>query len=636
MTNNKEWWLESIYSDGSRFYVSNPSPRLYEKITVKLTCYEDAPVDKVFLRALPNGAEEVTEAVRKESARGLAVFEAEITIHDPRTQYQFYILAGNTIYYYSQAGVTTYVQDNIHDFVIMTDYHDPAWVKEQVFYQIFPDRFCNGNKDNDVKDGEFEQYGFKAIAHDDWNEPPLPAHESGGFEFYGGDLEGIIEKIPYFKKLGVTALYLNPIFLAPSAHKYDCADYFAVDPHFGGDKALAELSKALHDEGMKLVLDISINHTGTANKWFNKECLLFDRSEGAYNNPDAAERDFYYFGEDNSYKGWFDIPSLPVLNYHSQKLRSLVYKDEDSALKKWLKAPYSIDGWRFDVADVFARNDEHQLARELWPEITASIKEENKDAYIVAEDWGDCSGYLQGKEWDSPMNYFGCARVFRQFLGEDDLFIGRVEGLKNCGYHMKAEDAAARIRSHFDKLPGVIREIQFNLLGSHDVPRLHNNPKVNRDELKGAVIMQFMLPGSPCIYYGDEAGIDGYVGDDAGCRYPMPWDSGFEEGEIFKFYQTLTGLKVQTDEFKYGSWKILYAEGDVLAMARFSDKEAYVGIMSVADEDKEIELPLASIGFSQPESKEDIFGSSINMISNDGRSLRLNIKAHTPYLFRCK
>ena len=150
-------------------------------------------------------------------------------------------------------------------------------------------------------------------------------------------LQGIQQKIPYLKELGVTALYLNPIFYAPSSHKYDCLDYFHVDPHFGGDQALADLSAALHANGMKLILDISINHTGIAHKWFNRDGDWFDKKIGAYNNPYALERKYYFFQEDNSYHGWFNVDTMPTLNYTSEELRHIIYRGEDSVLKKWLK-----------------------------------------------------------------------------------------------------------------------------------------------------------------------------------------------------------------------------------------------------------------------------------------------------------
>ena len=471
-----EKWLESVHSDGTAAFVSNPAPKLFETVTVRIRMYEDAPVKYVFLRYVPNGAERLLEMHTAKKEHGFVYYEVPLQINENRVQYQFYLVCEDVVYFYTQKEITTYVPDQTYDFVLLADYVQPEWVKEAVFYQIFPERFCNGDPSNDVKTGEYSQSGFPTIAMDSWDAKPLTYQEGHCLDFYGGDLQGVKEKIPYLKELGVTAVYLNPIFIAPSVHKYDCLDYFHVDPHFGGDEALAELSAALHENGMKLILDISINHTGSDHKWFNRDGIWFDKSVGAYNNPDSKERGYYFFGQNNTYHGWFGVETLPTLNYTSESLREVIYRAEDSVLKKWLKPPYSIDGWRFDVADVFARNDAVQLDHELWPEIRKSIRDVNPQAYILAEHWRDCAEYMQGDEWDSPMNYYGCGRVIRQFLGEPDLFMARNEILASVPYKMTAQDVKNRVMEHLAKLPYALWENQFNLFDSHDVSRLHNNP----------------------------------------------------------------------------------------------------------------------------------------------------------------
>lgn len=222
---------------------------------------------------------------RAREAGGLVYWTCELPIIERRTQYHFYIATENCIYFYTQKEITTYLPEHSYDFVLLTDYVQPAWVKDAVFYQIFPERFCNGDPSNDVKTGEYSQDGFPAIHMEHWDDTPLTYEQGHCMDFYGGDLQGIRQKIPYLKELGVTAVYLNPIFYAPSCHKYDCLDYFHVDPHFGGDEALAELSKALHENGMKLILDISINHTGTGHRWFNKDGAYFPKPKGPTTTP---------------------------------------------------------------------------------------------------------------------------------------------------------------------------------------------------------------------------------------------------------------------------------------------------------------------------------------------------------------
>lgn len=629
-------WLESVYSDGTADFVSNPSPKLFETVKIRIRMYEDAPVRHVFLRSLPNGSEHLTEAHIVKRERGLVYYEAPLYINENRVHYHFYLVCDDIIYFYNQKEITTYVPDHTYDFVLLADYKQPKWVKSAVFYQIFPDRFYNGNPQNDVKDGEYTLNGYETIQMKNWEQSALTYDEGHCLDFYGGDLEGVKQKIPYLKELGVTAIYLNPIFTAPSVHKYDCIDYFHVDPHFGGDEALAELSAALHENDMKLILDISINHTGTAHKWFNRDGLFFNKNVGAYNNPDSKERSYYFISEDNSYHGWFGFQDLPTLNYTSEDLREVIYRANDSVLKKWLKPPYNIDGWRFDVADVFARNDAVQLGEELWPQIRKSIREENENAYILAEDWGDCSQYLQGNMWDSAMNYYGCGRPIRQFVGEPDLFMKRNPLLSEVAYKMTAEDLQNRVMEHLAKLPFVFWQNQFNLFDSHDASRLHNNPKVRKDEYKGAVIFLFTLIGAASIYYGDEAGVNGELLTNEGCRYPMPWSKDYAKDEVYCTYQTMAKMKANHRALSEGGMKFLYAQDNVIALSRFTTDEAFVSVLSTNSEDKKIRLPLGAVGATVPRQAKDVFGKELVYEAKEANSIEFCVEAHQAYFFACE
>ena len=629
-----EKWLKSIHSDGTKTFVSNPLPKLGETVKVRICFFEHAPVKHVLLLSFPNGIDDFREMSVLKKEHGLVYYEAELKVSEKRLQYQFYLVTEDTIYYYTQNGITTYIPDHSHDFVLVADYQKPEWVKDAVFYQIFTERFCNGNPENDVKTDEYAQNGFKTIKIENWESVPLDYEHGHCLDFHGGDLEGIVEKIPYLKELGITALYLNPIFTAPSVHKFDCIDYYHIDPHFGGDEALEKLSTALHENGMKLVLDISINHTGTDHKWFNRDGEWFDKSVGAYNNPDSEERGYYFFGENNSYLGWFNVETMPTLNYTSKSLRQKIYKAEDSVLKKWLKPPYSIDGWRFDVADVFGRNNEVQLDTELWPEICSEIKSVKPEAYILAEDWGDCSEHLCGDQWDSPMNYYGCGRAIRQFLGEPDLFMLDQPLLRDIPYKMTAKDFENRVMEHFSKIPFALWENQFNLFDSHDTARLHNNPKISKNAYRGAVIFQFLLPGAPSIYYGDEAEIDGRLGSMEGCRYPMPWSKDFKNTENYRLYKKMISLRKENSVLRNGSFKFICSEGRVSAFARFDENKAFVGVISTEEKDVKIKLPLEAIGASSLE--KEVFETPFRFEKTETGETELTVKPGETYLFECK
>ena len=629
-----ENWQESVYSDGTAMFVSNPSPRLGETVTVSLRLYEAAPVRHVILRWLRNGLVQMAHAKKTRVERGLSWYEAEMPITERRMQYQFYLVTDEAVWFYTQKGISTCMPDHSCDFVLLTDYVQPAWVKEAVFYQIFPERFCNGDPANDVQPGEYAQDGHPTI-HMDWEAAPLAYEQGFCLDFYGGDLRGVRQKIPYLKDLGVTALYLNPIFRAPSVHKYDCVDYFHVDPHFGGDEALAELSQTLHENGMKLILDISINHTGANHRWFNRDGMFFDKSTGAYNNPGAKERDYYFFGPENAYHAWFGNQNLPTLNYTSQALRDVVYQAQDSVLRKWLKPPYSIDGWRFDVADTFARNDDIQLSHEVWPEIRRAIREENPQAYILAEDWGDCAQYMQGDEWDSPMSYFTCGRPIRQFFGQDDHFLEHDPVLRGLPYKMTAAELKERVVQHLAKLPWAMWENQFNLFDSHDISRLHNDPNISLMAWRGAVYFQFVLTGAASIYYGDEAAVDGTLGTNEGCRYPMPWSRDFKGGEQYMVCRTMTHLKHDHPALSRGGMKFLYAQGYTAAIARFTGDEAFVAIINSDDKDACIRLPLGAVGAAGL-TEADVMGEKLSWRKLDENSVDLTVPAGTNYFIQCQ
>lgn len=623
--------LNSVYSDGSRYFVNNPLPKKKEEITIYLRMLINKEIKHVILRTKLNGVEILKEMTLSHIDKGLIYYQTKVRVYEDILHYHFYLVTDNNIFYYNQRGITDYIPNELYDFKIITDYLQPSWVKEAVFYQIFPERFYNGDPTNDVLDNEYSFDGHPTIKIKDWNQIPSAYNQSFCLDFYGGDLEGIRKKIPYLKNLGVNALYLNPIFYAATVHKYDCLDYFMVDPHFGGDKALMELTSELHKNNMKIILDVSINHTGTAHKWFNKEGIFFDKKIGAYNNREARERNYYFFKDNNQYASWFGVSTLPTLNYTSQDLRKIIYLDEDSLVKKWLKAPFNIDGWRFDVADIMARNDEIQLHHEIWPAIRKSIKEENDKAYLLAEDWSDCGEYLNGNEWDSAMNYFGFTRPVREFVGEVDLF-NRRSNILNFKTKMTAKMLSNRFQDHLFRLPFTIQENQFNLIDSHDVPRLHNNKNISFEDYKVALFMLFTMIGTPSIYYGDELDISGLTSTNEGCRYPMPWDKDISKTKNFSLYQKLCCLKKTEDALKYGGLKFISDDDYVLTYARFTLDEVIIVVVSMDDNERMINLPIKNFGKDEF-TQRDYFEEKLMYEINDG-NVFLRVPSHQSYIIK--
>ena len=564
-------FTKSIYSDGTKNYVDKPIPKLNDNVNIGLSMLDD-DVSSVFLLRIRNGAEEYHEMKPIGNRGKLAYYQVSIDINEPVLSYHFVVVRKSVIYYYTQAGVTTYVPDNADNFVILADFIQPAWVEGAVFYQIFPHAW--------------------------------------------GNLYKVIEHIPYLKDLGVTAIYLNPIFSAPSNHKYDCSDYFHVDEEFGGDKALEELSKALHANDMQLILDISINHTGITHNWVKEK------------------RHFYFENDDHSLMGWCGVETLPVLDYRNEELRDLIYRASDSVLRKWLKPPYSIDGWRFDVADVFAKNDDVQLSDELWKEVCNAIREEKPDAFIIGEHWADCTKYLQGDLWNTPMNYYGFGRILRQFTGLPELFVSRNETLAKVPYKMTAEDVVARTNEHYSKFPQVIADAQMNLVDSHDVPRIHNYEGYSFEKVKAVVISQLLWTGIPCVYYGDELGIDGYTYHDSGFRYEMPWNLVTDDNQYLKLYKKAISLRRNKASFSKGSRLVLYAKDYVFAVARFFKDEVYIGVVSMEESAKTIKLPISLVGAIEPSENIDVFGRSFEGSMNASNEYELTIEPESGLLIK--
>ena len=564
-------FTKSIYSDGTKNYVDKPIPKLNDNVNIGLSML-DEDVSSVFLLRIRNGAEDYHEMKPIGNRGQLAYYQVSIDINEPVLSYHFVVVRKNVIYYYTQAGVTTYVPDNADNFVILADFIQPAWVDGAVFYQIFPHAW--------------------------------------------GNLYKVIEHIPYLKDLGVTAIYLNPIFSAPSNHKYDCSDYFHVDEEFGGDKALEELSKALHANDMQLILDISINHTGITHNWVKEK------------------RHFYFENDDHSLMGWCGVETLPVLDYRNEELRDLIYRAPDSVLRKWLKPPYSIDGWRFDVADVFAKNDNVQLSDELWKEVCNAIREEKPDAFIIGEHWADCTKYLQGDLWNTPMNYYGFGRILRQFTGLPELFVSRNETLAKVPYKMTAEDVVARTIEHYSKFPQVIADAQMNLVDSHDVPRIHNYEGYSFEKVKAVVISQLLWTGIPCVYYGDELGIDGYTYHDSGFRYEMPWNLVTDDNQYLQLYKKAISLRRNKASFSNGSRLVLYAKDYVLAVARFFKDEVYIGVVSMEESAKTIKLPISLVGAIEPSENMDVFGRSFEGSMNASNEYELTIEPESGLLIK--
>lgn len=370
---------------------------------------------------------------------------------------------------------------NTPDQIASVPAKPPSWVQDSVFYQIFPDRFANGDEGNDP---------FGTVP---WGSAPT------NDAFMGGDLMGINQKLGYLKSLGVDALYLNPIFKSPSNHKYDVTDYENVDPTFGGNKAFTDLVDSLHGSNMKIMLDGVFNHTSHQHSWFRdiRDHGPSSKYSGFYdvwNHPIRYARDKDGVLRTSDYKSWWGYATLPELQTQRAEVRDYFIRDKNSIMRRWVREG-KIDGWRMDVAD--------EVEQDFWQEARVAIKQENPNAYMLAENWHDASDYLKGDQFDAAMNYRYFQQPATDFFARKGISSDQfVERLKN-NYSTEAKLAS------------------FNLLGSHDTPRFITEAGGDWYRMRPAAIFQMTYQGAPVVYYGDEIGMEG--GKDPGSRGSFEW-----------------------------------------------------------------------------------------------------------------
>ena len=464
------------------------------------------------------------------------------------------------------------------------------WMQGGIMYHIFVDRFNKSGKCKPKK---------SAIMNNDWyNGIPQFADVPGGYVennmFFGGDLYGIIEKLDYIESLGVTCLYLSPIFDAYSNHKYDTGDYMSVDSMFGSEKALEELIKEAKKRDMHIIFDGVFNHTGSDSIYFNKEGNY--NSLGAYQSKESPYYEWYNFRNyPDDYECWWDVKILPRVNSNNQSYKNYILGD-GGVIEKWMKK--GIDGFRLDVAD--------ELSDDFLKTLNNKLKSINPEGVVYGEVWEDASNkiaydkrkkYFLGGELDSVMNY-----PFREAI---------IEYLKYGNYD-KFYSTCKMLSSHYPKHNA---DLLMNLLGTHDTERILtvlgvdsvdgftnqelSTKKMTRTEyskaktlLKLAYAIVATVPGVPCIYYGDEAGMQGYR--DPFNRLPFPW--GKEDNEILEFYQKIGKIRRQEEVFKGGLFNLLECNSDILAFARYNDDEFTVTLVNRSTEKYSFEssIPLKS------------------------------------------
>ncbi len=648
----------AIFSDETENFISSPEPKKGEDVYIKIRVGKNN-VDKVFLVSYLKDYEmELSESTNK-----FDYYKFTLKNIQRKFEYQFKILKNDVTYYFSKYGISKDI-NNDFNFRIIPNFITPDWAKGAVMYQIYIDRFCNGDKSNDVETNEYTYLGRGAKKITNWNQPIENRDVSN---FYGGDLQGVIDKMDYLSDLGVEVLYLNPIFVSPSNHKYDIQDYDYIDPHIGkivkdegeilkfgnfknkaatkyisrttdienlnaSNELFIELIELAHSKNIKVIIDGVFNHCGAFNKWLDKESIYKNNGGevGAFHSKDSKYHNYFKWNEydwpnNNKYDSWWGHDNHPKLNVeNSKELEEYILK----IAKKWVSPPFNVDGWRLDVAADLGFTEEYN--HKFWKKFREAVKSGNKDAIIIAEHYGSPVSWLQGDEWDSVMNYDAFMEPLTWFL------TGMQKHSEEYRNDLLCNTLAFEGSMKYNSAKFSIQSLNtaMNQLSNHDhsrfltrtnmeVGRLHTRGSDDADRgvkksiMREAVMVQMTWTGAPAIYYGDEAGLTGWTDPDN--RRTYPW--GSEDVEMINFHREMIKIRKENIALKLGSLTFLKNDFGILSYARWYKDNLIIVILNNNNEGVDFTIPVWKVSDIDIMKFEELIYSSMTGYSLSSRKL---------------
>lgn len=622
--------IDAIFSDESEEYVSYTSNNTENIATIMIRTGKNN-IDSTDI--VINGTKEPMRKAESEECFDFYSFDYKIEGTAP-ISYYFRLQKDDREYFYNKQGLVLNINKD-YNFMLIPGFNTPDWAKGAVMYQIYVDRFYNGDKSNDVKDNEYAYLGVTSKHIKDWS---APVENLDVCNFYGGDLQGVIDKMDYLSELGIDVIYFNPIFVSPSNHKYDIQDYDNIDPHYGvivkdggstlqndrkdnteatmymirtTEKANLDASNALfaklveiaHSRGIKIILDGVFNHCGAFNKWLDREGFYYRNGYpyGAYQTENSKYHNFFkwhggHWPGNESYDGWWAHSNHPKLNYeNSQELYDYIME----VGKKWVSPPYNADGWRLDVAADLGFSKEFNM--KFWRDFRKAVKSANPQAIILAEHYGDPKDWLMGDQWDTVMNYDAFMEPITWFLTGMEKHSDQY----NTGKYNNAADFEVSMRYFMSRFSRESLMIAMNELSNHDhsrfltrtnkkAGRLHNmgdgaaDADINIAIMREAIIFQMTWIGAPTIYYGDEAGMTGWTDPDN--RRTYPW--GNENKDLLEFYKKLIAIHKSSKAFATGSLDYLYMDYGIICYGRWNKKDKFAVILNNNEVEKEIIVPV--------------------------------------------
>ncbi len=561
--------LARPHHDGSETFVLERPAELGGEAVV-LVRTPRGSVEDVVLRYLRDGEPGWSRAQVDRETENETWWRASFPVANPSVPYRWLLVGGDGGWsWLTGAGIRTHECPDSDDFVLALG-AGPDWHLSSVVYEIFPDRFASSGLDVEPPEWAIPRR---------WDELPTGRGPKTARELFGGDLRGIAERLEHIERLGANALYLTPIFPATSTHRYDSTTFDRVDPVLGGDEALRELLAAAHARGVRVLGDLTTNHTGDGHEWFRAALV----------DPDAGERDLYYFDPalPNGYASWWGVPSLPKLDWRSPELRRRMLE----VTRRWLDV--GLDGWRIDVANMTGRYRDVDLTRDVAQALRGVLAEEN---LLVAEHGYDFRRDLDGSGWHGAMNYAGFLRPVWSWLRADALPDELVKGFWGAPVGIPRTTggaAVAAMRAFRAGIPWQSALHSWTLLDSHDTARFRTVVG-SRERMLVGVGLQMTSPGVPMVFAGDELGLEGEWGEDA--RRTMPWERPETwDTELLDGYRRLIALRRSSEALARGGIRYAHVADDAIAYLRESPGERLLCLALRADTDP-IRLSLDELG----------------------------------------
>ena len=534
--------LTRPHHDSSARYVDEPNPSLGDVVTVSIEVSGD-PVGEAWLRHVEDGEQGWIEGVRDGDR-----IHFELPCTQDVVNYRFHVDTADGPRWLNGLGLVDYDPTDASDFRLLTTGAAPSWISESVWYQIFPDRFATSGKYRSA-DGPDQDW----VDWANWDDPVADSH-AAMTQLYGGDLDGVTSKLQYLADLGIGGIYLNPVFPARSNHRYDALSFDRVDPLLGGDDALVRLSAEAENVGLKVMTDLTLNHTGDGHEWF----------KAAQADAESPEAGFYHFiDHPDRYESWFGVPSLPKLDHRNEEMRRRYYEGPDSILARYLQPPFNMAGWRIDVANMTGRLGPIDLNQNVAKAVRNTMRSVAPDAWLVGEHFFDASQDAPGDGWHGVMNYSGITRPIVSWLGEFTALSAFTDGpgqSARSGIQMARTMDAVRAA-----MPWQVSMGSMTLLGSHDTARWRTMA-MNDDVAIAGLGLLLSMPGTPTILYGDEVGLEGATSEKA--RVPMPWDEGQWDGRFLSAYQELIRLRNTEPALRSGGFRWVHTEADAIVFCR--------------------------------------------------------------------